>query len=244
LNSTAACSTKISGEHLISESVLRVLADEQIELSGVPWLNGQKKVLRFGALTSNCLCTSHNTALSPIDAAGGRFFSAVQQCGTTQVGPNQEFLLSGHDVERWMLRTLAALGVSRNLAVDGARIDANLVQRLNITELLEKPAGWRKPLGLYLMRGLGHQFTRRDSFRLAPLLQKDSDIIVGMITDVQGLELGLVAAEHDIREKGFEKALYRPSSFVFKIGRLSHTLRLSWEDGHEHLDVIVTSYGA
>src|SRR5215475_13015449 len=97
---TNACDLKLSGEHLVSEGVLKVLADERVELSGTPWLKGQKKVLPFTALTSNCLCTRHNSRLSPIDVVGANFFSAIQRCGTTDRGRGMYFLLSGHDVER------------------------------------------------------------------------------------------------------------------------------------------------
>jgi hypothetical protein len=53
-------------------------------------------------------CRRHNSLLSPIDTAGARLFEAIQKCGTTDTGPGLLFLLSGHDVERWMLRSLTA----------------------------------------------------------------------------------------------------------------------------------------
>lgn len=39
MSATGACDTKISGEHLISHSVLKVLAEKQVEVSGTPWLS-------------------------------------------------------------------------------------------------------------------------------------------------------------------------------------------------------------
>lgn len=59
LRETNACSTKISAEHPISKGVLRVLAEKEVQVEGLPWLNGEKKVLRFGNLTTNCLCKAH-----------------------------------------------------------------------------------------------------------------------------------------------------------------------------------------
>src|SRR5712671_4320983 len=107
LNKTNACSKKISAEHPFSEAALRVLAEKEIEIEGLPWLKGQKKILPFRALTANCLCKAHNSALSPIDAAGAHFFAAVQKCGTPSEGPNQNYLFSGHDLERWLLKAMA-----------------------------------------------------------------------------------------------------------------------------------------
>jgi hypothetical protein len=82
---TGGCDTKISGEHLMSEGVLKILAEKQVELSGMPWLKGQKKMLVFAALTANCLCTRHNSLLSPIDVVGAKLFEAIQKCGTTDI---------------------------------------------------------------------------------------------------------------------------------------------------------------
>jgi len=88
---------------------------------------------------------------------GANFFEAIQKCGTTETGPRLNFLLSGHDVERWMLRTLAVFGVSKNFAIDGAVVDQDYVDRLRIVELLESTTDWQKPVGIYLLRGLDHQ---------------------------------------------------------------------------------------
>jgi hypothetical protein len=240
MRGTNACDLKLSGEHLISEGVLKALADERVELSGTPWLKGQKKILPFTALTSNCLCKRHNSLLSPIDVVGANFFSAIQKCGTTDTGPGLYFLLSGHDVERWMLRSLAVFGVSKNFAIDGAVIDQEFIDRLRIIELLEKPGLWLKPAGFYLLRGLGHQFWRREDVKLAPIVKIGSDTVVGITLDIQGLEFALLAADHDITGTGLDKALYRPDAFVFDIAGVKHRIQLSWEDGECHVDVIIT----
>jgi|SRR5215813_7852105 len=237
---TNACDLKLSGEHLVSEGVLKVLADERVELSGTPWLEGQKKILPFTALTSNCLCTRHNSRLSPIDVVGANFFSAIQKCGTTDRGRGMYFLLSGHDVERWMLRSLAVFGVSKNFAIDGAVIDQEFIDRLRIIELLEKPRAWQQPVGFYLVRGLGHQFWRRENVQLAPIVKAGGDTVMGITLDIQGLEFALLAAEHDINGTGLDRALYRPGAFVFNMAGVEHRIQISWEDGGCHEDVIIT----
>jgi len=203
----------------------------------MPWLKGDKKVLGFGALTTNCLCRPHNSSLSPIDAAGALFFEAIQKCGTNDTGPNQHFLLSGHDIERWMLRTLAAFGHSKNLGIDGARIDNEFVERLQLAELLEQPTHWKRPQGMYLTQGLNHRFTRKDNFELSPLLKRGSDEVVGMIFDIQGFNLALLAASHEVEGSFLQNTSYRPGSFIFKNGRFTHDILLSWEDDVQHSDV-------
>jgi hypothetical protein len=241
MSATGACDTKISGEHLISHSVLKVLAEKRVEVSGTPWLKpGDKKMLPFSALTTNALCQRHNSLLSPIDSVGAALFEAIQKCGTTDTGPGLLFLLSGHDVERWMLRSLAIFGVSGNFAIDGAVIDQNFVDRLRIVELLEDPKQWKKPLGFYLTRGLGHRFWRRDNIQIAPVVKTGGDEIMGITLDLQGLEFALLAVDHDVTGTGLDKALYRPAAFVFDMDGTRHRIQLSWEDGLPHQDVIIT----
>jgi len=234
MRATNGCDTKLSGEHLISEGVLGILADEQIEVSGLPWLKGKSKTLGFQALTARSLCTRHNSLLSPIDAAGADFFQALQSCGTTASGPGLRFLLSGHDIERWMLRSLAIFGVSRNLAIDGAVIDQQFIDRLRIIELLEGAALWTRPLGLYLLGGPGHQFTQRAHVQLAPLLRKGDGELIGITMNVQGLDLALLATNHDIAGTGLDRGFYRPGSVAFDMGYARHLMMLSWNDAHQH----------
>ncbi|WP_316186329.1 MULTISPECIES: hypothetical protein [unclassified Bradyrhizobium] len=238
MKATNGCSDTLSGEHLISESVLGVLAEKEVTVSGLPWLKGQTKTFGFAALTAKCLCTRHNSLLSPIDTAGGKFFEAVQACGTTTSPPSLEYLLSGHDVERWLLRTLAVFGVSRNLAIDGAAIDPELVRRLDIVGSLENPSFWKRPLGLYVLGGRGHRFTQRSDVKMFPLLRRETQEIIGITVDIQGL--GLLATDHDVEGAGLDKAFYRPGALVFDMGGVRHRIRLSWEDGISHFDVLLT----
>lgn len=240
LRSTNACCSEKSGEHLVSEGVLKILAEKAVEVAGAPWLNGEKKVLPFSTLTANCLCRTHNSALSDIDTAGANFFSAIQKCGTTETGPSHNFLLSGHDIERWMLRTLAAFGVSKNLSIDGARIDDQFIDRLCVVDLLENPDKWIHPKGMYLLQGLNHKFTRKNDFQLAPLLMSGSNTVVGMICNIQGLQLGVLAGSEEISTTAFASATYRPSSFIFKIGLITHRIEMSWNDSLPHTDVTLS----
>jgi hypothetical protein len=227
-------------EHLISETVLDVLAEKQVEVSGLPWLKGETKKLGFAALTSKCLCRAHNSALSPIDTAGGKFFDAIQKCGTGNTGPTHNFLFSGHDIERWMLRTLAAFAVSKNFAIDGARIDDAFVERLRLPELLEDTAQWKPPIGMYLMQGVDYQFAWRESLQFSPILKRGTEEVVGIATDIQGFQIGILAADHDIAGTGLDRAVYRPRSLIFKMAHLTHVIEMCWDDDLPHMDVTIT----
>lgn len=220
--------------------MLRVLAERELEASGFPWLNGGKKRLRFKNLTANCLCKTHNSALSPLDLAGAQYFEAIQRCGTGDTGSTRNFLISGHDLERWILKTLGALATSNNFSIDGVGLDDAFVERLCFADLLEDTKKWRRPLGLYMLQGMGQRFTRRDNLELAPLILRGSDEVVGIWMDIQGLHVGLLATKRDIAGTGFDKAVFRPGRLIFQMARLTHTIQLSWEDKLQHTDLTIT----
>jgi hypothetical protein len=240
LRETSSCDSKITREHLVSESVLGVLAEKEVAVTGLPWLKGKQKVLPFDALVSKCLCGAHNSRLASIDAAGARFFSSFQTCGTAENLPAQHFLLSGHDLERWLLKTAAALAVSDNFAIDGAVMENALDGAMNVLKLYEDVSAWRPPLGLYAMRGVGYQFTRKDEFQLAPITKKDNDQLAGIITDIQGFQIGLLATHDPIKGTGLDKAVYRPGKLVFDLGKVRHSIQLCWEDTLPHMTITIT----
>jgi hypothetical protein len=243
LRDTNACDTKITREHLVSESVLEVLAEKEVAVTGPSWLKGQQKILPFAALVSKCLCHAHNSRLTSIDAAGARFFAAFQTCGTTENPPAQHFLISGHDLERWLLKTAAALAVSDNFAIDGARMENALDGAMNVLRLYEDVSAWKPPLGLYAMQGIGYQFTRKDEFQLAPIIRIENDQLAGIITDIQGFHTGLLATDHPIKGTGLDKAIYRPGKLVFDLGRVKHSIQLCWEDTLPHITITIAWKG-
>jgi hypothetical protein len=75
-----SCVGPISGEHIISESVIRVLmADGDFSISGLPWLDaGEERILAPQNLKANCLCVKHNSALHPLDDAAQYFFASLK----------------------------------------------------------------------------------------------------------------------------------------------------------------------
>lgn len=226
---------------MISETVLNVLTEKSIEISGVPWLkSGEKKRIGIASLVANCLCTAHNNSLSPIDAAAGRFFDALQKCGTTETQPGLEFIVNGHDIERWFLKMLAGMSVSNYLATDGVPLGNGFHSSIDIVELLQYPGKWTPPLGLYFTQSLGQRFRREDSFALAPLSLDESGEIAGMLGDVQGLHIAVLAINRPIQGSGLERTSYRPGKINFIIGEARHAIILSWDDGFDHGEMTLT----
>jgi hypothetical protein len=111
------CSKKITGEHTLSHSVLRELSP-----TGVIEVNGllsrpleQFVSVPISGFTCNILCDRHNSALSPLDAIGNRFFRSFKTINAelsdkSKKPRSRPYLFNGHDIERYILKALCGDG--------------------------------------------------------------------------------------------------------------------------------------
>jgi hypothetical protein len=153
------CSDKISGEHIISETVLRAVAPDRLIASGFHWLRGDERPVAYSSLTTNNLCIVHNSRLSDLDAAAGRFFDAVKQCDLNRSETGCDFLFSGHDLERWVLKTTANIVASKNVARGGGPLLATLHPKIAIADMLQDPKAWPAGTGSITCSGSGMTFS-------------------------------------------------------------------------------------
>ena len=116
--SRGGCSPRISREHPISETVLRVFGnDDGIEIGGFNWSRGGHEFIGYASLGSNVLCTEHNSALSPLDDTGGALVRRIVDVHTIlrlqkRRRPIPDISISGPEWERWMIKCLIGLIVS------------------------------------------------------------------------------------------------------------------------------------
>jgi hypothetical protein len=234
-----ACSNKITSEHYVSQAALRVLADEMIDISGFPWLKGESRVMNFASMTSNCLCSAHNSALSPLDAVAGQFFQAIKDCGTVGAGPSRRYIFSGHDLERWFLKTLASLEASGNLASNKERMTGGFHEDIDVPGMLEEPSLWKKPVGLYFGGFKGQVIQRRDLFHFAPLITLDTNKLAGITTVLQGFDFSVLATVPIETAEKLADRLHRPGGLVFNYPGVKHVIEISWDDDLEHLKIVM-----
>jgi hypothetical protein len=117
----------MSREHFISESVLALIGEKYISVDGFHWLNGVTKPLPIGKLTANILCEWHNAAMSPLDTAADKFFSVIKSI-YEDLGNNKTlsrkklwWLISGDELELWLLKTTYGLSCSGNISTRGVK---------------------------------------------------------------------------------------------------------------------------
>jgi|SRR5579872_1434305 len=99
------CSKEDSREHIVTESTLR---GPQINIRGLPFLQGRTVTLHKSQFKANILCRTHSNALSEVDKAGTVSFDWLRDAarpGTSQ------FTINGTLLERWFLKTLINIEV-------------------------------------------------------------------------------------------------------------------------------------
>lgn len=181
-------------------------------ISGVPWLEkGETKILQPSALTANCLCQKHNSALSPLDNATKYFFTAVKSC-LQRAARSARYIVSGHDIERWLLKTVKAAAVSKNLARGRERRTGAFASDVQVLDMLDDPAHWPDDAGLYCFMKAGNLTENHNRSRLQPLTNQ-KDEISGLAVDVMGLNFVLMLEPPDpSTDPQFKDANYRPGA--------------------------------
>jgi hypothetical protein len=229
LRELGSCDDRLSAEHLVSRGVVRVLTKGgDFTVSGLPWMNeGETRSLSPDGITANCLCAKHNNALSPLDSAARHFFSSLADCFDEEVKQIRS-IVSGHDIERWLLKTLRALAVSGNLARGRQRLPGQFTTEARFVEMLDDALSWPDGAGLYCTMRPGDVTTNHPRFRLQPL-SNERDKIAGVTVDMMGLVFVLRLDPPESAKPA--DAMYRPSEIVIRFPKVTHFVMLSWAAG-------------
>lgn len=209
---------------------MHVLADEgEFTIGGLPWIpEGQFKSVGFKSLVANCLCKDHNSALYPLDDAAKKFFAALRSCfeeGTT--GPC--FLINGHDIERWLLKTLKAMAVSKNLARGSERMSGVFGSDIAVIDMLDHPESWPAKTGLYCVMRPGDLTVNYNRFQLAPITNGPDDELVGLWANIIGLSFILLLDPQFVSQiPALATAVYRPDQIMIETSRRLTWIAISW----------------
>jgi hypothetical protein len=233
-----SCVGPISSEHIISDSVCRVLmADGDFSISGLPWLEaGEEKII--APPTAKCLCVKHNSALHPLDDAAHYLFASLKSYFEMETGLRHA-LVSGHDIERWLLKTAKAAAVSKNFAKGRERLSGAFSQDKTILDMLDSPDQWPDGAGLYCIMNTGDTTVNHPRFQLQPLMNEQDDI-EALALNILGLRFVLLLEPLDLTKYPFlREAKYRPGRIVISYPTATNWVTMSWDDGkaHEHLTV-------
>jgi hypothetical protein len=213
-------------------------ADGEFSVSGLPWLEeGEEKILGSKSLTANCLCRAHNAALSPLDDAARYFFAALRLCLDREADAAR-YLVSGHDLERWLLKTNKALAVSGNLARGRRRLSGAFASDVQVLDMLENPINWPESAGLYCVMLTGHVTQNHNRIQIAPYTNA-RDELSGLGVNMMGLDFALMLEPPNIAlSPTLQQAKFRPGELVIAYADSTNRIALSWEDGKPHPDAM------
>jgi hypothetical protein len=236
LTGLGSCGGKLSREHLVSESVLRFIGKEELRVEGAPWqAPGTSKTIGFSALTCRCLCRDHNAALSPLDTAAAKFFSEISEAYLNKTKSGRRALLSGHDIERWALKTLFALIHSETLMQEGQKLPAaRFHSSIDIAAQLMDPDSWPRGAGLYCRQPQGERFSPQMGITMQALTDTHSGEIMGLDARILGIQFRLIATTPSAEDYGG----YRPSALRLEYSDFANVVELSWSDTHNHNDAV------
>lgn len=228
------CSKTLTAEHFFTHAILRLLdGDGQLWITGFPWQPALEERRQFSAtnLASKILCSRHNSALSPLDSVATKFFRLL--AGEEFRDPllrcvARFYLFNGHDIERWMLKTLIGCVVSGN-ALDqcGNRIE-NWTPSRKWLGLVLGQASFPRKCGMYFNPNLGEK--RRDRVCFMGPLEEPRDGIWGAFFNLAGFEF-VLAMRPPLSKRGtiLEDYTFRPCEFTMNYEGIAKTSFLAWD---------------
>lgn len=194
------CSEEMSGEHLISKNQFG--GTKTITVSGFPWCGGGPKEIGINSATANVLCRTHNSALSPVDAAAGKVLEAFQIIAerdaearrTPRAFHPDVREVSGDDFERWMLKTTINLALAQPPLPTSGIFDGDAPARRYV-EIAYGLTAFEPDEGLFYVARVGNKIdlSRTRSIEFSSWRRKEDDALVGCQMLFHGHRLWLAA---------------------------------------------------
>jgi hypothetical protein len=219
------CGGGISGDHILSASVLRAISEQKITLQSP--LFSRSTSINSDSLKTKRLCRRHNSAFGPLDEEARRLFRAFNSIDASlasgsNVGPRL-FLFSGFDVERWLLKTLYMAWYAKLTGLDPKTTKLSEGALRHFFEPL-KP-----PLGLYVpIRDESEDKLKLNLSRDAAVqVFSKGNQVAGIAVTLSGVEL-LLVLDHDAIY--LERYVFRPEYINFFEDSHVISLAFLWEE--------------
>ncbi len=244
------CSTAISGEHLISESLWKTpkKKNPMLRIEGFPWCQNQGQSIGLSSFVANILCKKHNSDLSALDTSALRFATdlrdAAKLCRQRSAEPSnkrwefKEYNSSdARHLERWFLKT------ALNLAHVGVGALTQAQQRYLPPQRLVRMAYGidqiEYPNGLYAMATLSEGVRDFDVIQFAPIWREQQ--FEGGLFMWRDFRFVLWCGDREVPSRlampGLTNSQWPPSECIYHIERYnfdidgmpSHSVRLKWD---------------
>jgi hypothetical protein len=164
-----------------------------------------------------------------------RNISSLRSKSSLELNPStRHAIASGHDIERWLLKTAKAVAVSKNFAKGGERLSGAFARDTAVLDMLGAPDHWADGTGLYCAMNAGDLTENNPRFQLQPATN-DQGEIEALGLNILGLRFDLMLEPPDLDKHPFLRgALYRPGRIEVSYPSSSNWITLSWDDGRGH----------
>jgi hypothetical protein len=247
------CRGPVDLEHIVSESVLELLAGitdktppskRYIGVKGMSYLRGEEKPIGIKRLVGRVLCEHHNNELSRlgIDQAGRDLFVAMREMNNAAGDPKaaEEVLtVDGDQLERWMMKVLLGTLYSGNFNMPPPGMK-DKVPPLHWMEYLFKSAKLPKDLGLYIAAGVDETPIVGDRWGLRLLPLNDNNGNIGGLT-MWVLSFPFVLMMAPPGPQIVDELIYRPTGMRVVNG--NKRIAFTWQGVHGDRDVVVEYRG-
>ncbi len=237
---TKDCSDKISGEHYISKAILKLISDEKLNVTGWPYSSAESVQIGINNLTVNCLCTRHNSMLSPLDDAAANIFKTFLRFTSNEQkdkrGVLDYCLYNYWDFERWMIKTLVmteGAGLLRKNKIKQSIPDSlkmNFLKVLFSGEKIEIDGA-----GFYFIYEIGKAQSFGQTFSFASSTSSVSNDVEGCTIILGGFNFVFSSRKLlDIDQIPVNDSQYRPWRLIFNNNSRKYVIDFSAKNGQNY----------
>lgn len=234
LSSSSDCSEKISREHYLSESVLKAYSPngKSINVKGVHWK--PKNIFTsvpIDSLVVKGLCRRHNAALSSLDNVVkilAEELRSIDSGFNTKGYQGTHLLLAGEDIERWILKTVVGMSLSKNIRHDG--LPANLPENINLSGIILGNADFPEGTGLHCRVNHGKNTYLNNSLSVSPNVIQETQELHSVDLSIGGCSfLLLLQPISNLASLGIRRPRY--IEMGYDAGSAISLIELCWRDG-------------
>lgn len=254
-NMRGGCDPKISGEHYISEGLLKLYGGDKPMVTPDP-AYGMPVSVQGKKFVAKVLCRKHNNDLRSADAAAVNFARPLKELAERhwsggEWGPPETFEVSGADLQRWALKLLITHAVAGKLK-RGEQVIPMPVNSKAI-DLLLGHREWPRTWGLAIGAPDGNtNLTANPMTRAAltnpwsaiPFADLRTGALCGGIVDLAGVSFAISLFDQggadsdnivaDYPDHPFHRAVRRPSHIGWKRNGVEKRIRFTWNDPWQH----------
>ena len=168
-NHLGNCDGKITGEHIISNSIL----NRTVKIKGFPWCKNESKEIGSSSLVNNILCRKHNNELSVFDSEAKNFISVIDDFNIinnnfTRFGFRKKDLpiihiINGKKFERWCCKTLINITLSQKNNI--------LIATDKVLPMIYKDEDFKEPYGLNFAISIGQKIDTKNCLMIVMVLR-------------------------------------------------------------------------